>query len=345
MRHPQFCLATLGLISAQTFHFQGNPYKDSSNVADTAFHQHLLTQRMETHFQRVFDNFTSADQYTATGYPPMVGQYIYPEKSGKYPFFLWIGGLYSEIQAQAYSDILGRFAKKGFVIGVNTHAPDFRKRQNYTLWDEMLTWHFENAQKFLDHNRNQDEGGYEIEIDFDNIVVGCHSSGCELQKYFMNTKDQLFKGYWFLDPVLMPAGEGLEILNHAVTTDNFVAIESTELCETCCFNHVANQPLMESINTSTLKLFQFEKHAGHCTSLNQAYALLCGKVMCNAEARYQTKNYLNKVHGCDVGHTTAFFADAMFNDASMRDYYQHVDNYCRDFMDSSQQTCSGSHCL
>ena len=347
MRFSNFGLfSAIGLaVGDDTYHFSGNPYQDSSNLANNAGHIHVMT----TKYDKRLPNYSLPEGIPN---PPMVGQYIYPEKSGKYPFFLWLGGFYSEMPGVGYTDMLSRFAQKGFVIGLNAHGPNFKKRQNYTLWEEQLSWHFDYAQDLMNYEMEvnaaadpDNNSPLDIEIDFSNIVVGCHSSGCDIQKYFANEKDELFKGYWFLDPVIMPIGDAADLLYQTVVTTSPVAIESSELCQGCCLNHVSNEPLIEAITSETLKIYQEEMHAGHCSPLDHAFALMCGVAMCNAEKKYNTERYLDKIHGCDVGHVTAFFTDSIFDDASMRGYYQDVGKYCRDYFIDEAQVCEGPYCL
>ena len=127
------CLGLLPLVrsEAPTYRLDGNPYLDSSDVSSEIGHLRFPLRLGK------LDN-------------PLYSHIYYPKKSGKYPFFYFIPGLYGEIPVYAYKDLLEKFTKKGMVIGVSSHVPDFRIKQAYELWEGSFEWFQAEANQLLE---------------------------------------------------------------------------------------------------------------------------------------------------------------------------------------------------
>lgn len=276
--------------------------------------------------------------------PPLYSHFFFPDKPGTYPFFFFIPGLYGDIPAYAYSNLLESFAKKGFVVGVAGHIPDARIKQDYDLWMETFDWFLSEGNKIFKQK------GYDIQIDFEKIVMGSHSSACELHKYLSNevVPQNIIKGHWYLDPVFEMKSDYVknEILMKNVETTAHVKIQESELCEICCLGHKSTNPLWEVHPFSDIKFFQRTLHCGHCSPLNHDMAMGC-TMMCNVDHHYNTASYLEKIRNCEVGHMTAFFTDALYGDEGMRKYYMNVMDYCGldEFIEDGSQMCEGKYCL
>merc|ERR1711881_500216 len=108
-----------------------------------------------------------------------------------------------------------------------------------------------------------------------------------------NTKTDKISAYWMLDPVPMSNDDGKEIVYHEVASSAGVMIESTEFCGPCCIGKWANEGLYESFVSSDVKMFEDQRHTGHCSCLNTLDAKACG-IMCNAgeDRRNNSATYL-----------------------------------------------------
>ena len=322
-------MKTLLLLSSraqalQTFKFSGNPYSSRTDLSRT-----------------VGKVRTQEDDNEAS---PFFTDYVFPEQRGKYPFFLFLTGFYGMAPEFTYDEMLSDFAKKGWIIAASTTLNHREDKKNETVWDDMWDWHLEHAQHVISEGDR-----HNIEIDFDRIVLGCQSAGCETLKYFANTKTDKISAFWMLDPVPMLNDAGKETVYHEVTSSAAVMIESTEFCGPCCIGKWANEPLFNSFVSSDVKMFEDQLHTGHCSCLNTLDAKMCG-FMCNAgeedDEHYNGRNYLRKVHACDAGKVTAFFADALWNDSKMRDYYQNSNEHCGiEVVDELTRKCQGPKCL
>ena len=325
------CLSLFAPVWARsTYRFTGNPYRSTTDVARSA-------------------NLISYNQTRSSNNPPPFGtEFYYPEKDGVYPLVIFLGGVYGLVPGNIYDEYLSALSRKGFVIASSTAVGHMRDMKEMEIWNHQFDWNVVNAntllQEFAEESSHLSPKQLDIEIDPTKIMVACQSAGCEVLKYLANEKTDYVLAYHMLDPVPGLGQSSQEIVNHQVVTSAGVMIQSTEFCGPCCLNKWANQPIWDAFTSNDVKMFEDQLHTGHCSCLDVASAKACSFV-CNAEEEYMTLPYLKKVHTCDTAKATAFFTDAIWNDSSMRTYYQESNKHCDvELVDPDTMRCQGPKC-
>merc|ERR1712168_716360 len=309
-------LSILLTVSCQTYQMDGNPYSKKTDITSKVIRARTTPLHDRPRYLAV-DSF-------------------YPNKPGKYPLILWLGGMFSIFPDFIYQDVLESLAKKGFVV---TYMITGQARSNMTRWDDLLDWTLDNVDATVYKNSTGT-----VQVDTTNIALVCHSSGCDMLKYWMINRPSLVKSFLFLDPVL---GEDT-LIQEYTETNALVTFESSQLCSRCCMWNKDLPELRANINSNVLNFYSIANNMGHCSMLNYLDVQLCLKTkFCKEDEDWSTIAKVSNYHKCFIGKQSAYFTDAFFNRPNMRTYYQEADKYCTSYQYTvaGSVECEGNLCI
>lgn len=322
-------LANFNLAQQETFHFKGNPYSALSDVSrDT----------IRINVPKYFRDHQNATITIPRPDYKISGDFYLPNKPGKYPVINWVGGMYSVFPKFLYTDIIEKMTKKGFIVIYNCGLGAF---ENSDKWLNQLDWDNTYANQII-----QDYTNGTITADFTKYNSFCHSSGCWNLKIYSMVYPDLFSSYYYSDPVINNSYNdtetGLDIYSAKILTNGLLTVDNTEACGRCCVWQRDNQMILDSYPNANLRIAEQLDGVGHCTMLTYFNYNLCKKTkFCKTPKASLSE--VRKYHSCTAGKMTAFYVDAMFDDVSMRKYYQNVNNYCRNMVSNFE--CVGEYCI
>lgn len=253
-----------------------NPYDASSNIASKMKSVKIKKYRKN--------------------HPPHESNIYYPATNGTFGWIDLLGGLYSELPAIFYTDIIEKFVMKGFIVTYTKFKlNEFSESGQVEAWQEQHEFYRAAGPDII-----TEKSGGSVTFDTSRVNMICHSSACAVMKDFAIDNPSYVSGYYFSDPVFQADSEAIDMPVQLIERQTML-VHSTEQCDRCCQSQ--NQYAQRTYNSfqgAGVQSYSILTKSGHCSFLDYTMYRLCG-ISHFCKSKRQSRSEIQQYHSCIQG--------------------------------------------